>query len=95
LGPLEQPLKREDRLLVGLNFFPPENPEKFLRKLANAYSDQTESFGLQFLAACGIEPDCRQVFASFGEDDDNPTVQVIRVFYSFPSETILSVVESR
>jgi uncharacterized SAM-dependent methyltransferase len=91
LGAFRAALKSEDRLLVGLNFFPPEHSEQFLRKLADAYSEQTESFGLQFLAACGIEPDCRQVFASFGEDDDNPTVQVIRVFYSFPSETILSV----
>ena len=43
LGAFRAALKREDRLLVGLNFFPPEHSEQFLRKLADAYSEQTDS----------------------------------------------------
>ena len=89
LWALRAVLSRKDRLLLGLNFYPLEHSERFLRELADAYSLETEYFGLQFLAACGIEPDYRCVLASFGGDVEDPTVQVIRVFYRFPSETVL------
>jgi hypothetical protein len=41
--------------------------------------------------SCGVESAYQHTFASVGEDDEDPTIQVIRVFYRFPKNTVLTV----
>ncbi len=84
-------LREDDNLLLDFGLYPDEHAEGFLKDLASKYVEGTNHFGLQFLTGCGVEPDDRCTFASVRGDDDDPAVQVVRVFYRFPKETVLTV----
>jgi SAM-dependent methyltransferase len=84
-------LRESDHLLVDFGLYPKEHSEDFWKKLANIYAEGAYYFGLHSLAACGAEPDYQHTFTSVEGDDDDPTVQVIRVFYRSPQETVLTV----
>jgi hypothetical protein len=71
--------------------YPKECSEDFWKKLASIYAEVTYCFGLHSLAACGVEPAYQHTFTSIEGDDEDPTVQVIRVFYRFPKDTVLTV----
>jgi SAM-dependent methyltransferase len=91
LPTLRSLLGEHDYLLLDFYFYPDTRSEDFLMDLASRYVAEGNCFGLQFLMACGAEPAYRHTFASFGGDDDDPTVQVLRAFYRFPKETVLTV----
>jgi hypothetical protein len=44
--------------------------------------------------ACGVEPAYQHTLVSIDGDDDQ-TIQVIRVFYRFPKDTVLTVGKER
>jgi hypothetical protein len=43
------------------------------------------------LTVCGAQLAYKYIFTSIEGDDEEPTVQVLRVFYRFPEETVLTV----
>ncbi|MCI0558855.1 MAG: L-histidine N(alpha)-methyltransferase [Nitrososphaera sp.] len=91
LRTLQSFLWEGDYLLLDFYFYPPTHSEDFLTDSASRYVAEGNCFGLQFLMACGAEPTYQNTFTSVRGDDDDPTVQVIRAFYRFPKETVLTV----
>jgi uncharacterized SAM-dependent methyltransferase len=80
-----------DCLLLDFYFYPPMRTEDFLTDVARRYVAEGNCFGLQFLMACGAEPTYRHTFAGVGADDNDLNVKVIRGYYRFPTETVLTV----
>jgi uncharacterized SAM-dependent methyltransferase len=92
LRTLQSYLREDDYLLLDVGLYPPKHTEDFLKDLANRYMGAINLlFGLHFLAACDAEPASRYTSASVGEDDEDPATQIIRVFYRFPKNTVLTV----
>ena len=71
--------------------YPCERSEDSWKNLANLYGEGAYYFGMHSLAACGAELAYQHTFTSVEGDNDDPEVQVIRVFYRFPEETALVV----
>jgi uncharacterized SAM-dependent methyltransferase len=91
LPALRSLLEKGDCLLLDCYFYPATRPDDFLADLAGRYVAEGNCFGLQFLMACSVEPTYQHAFANVQEDDDEPTVKVIRAFYRFPKQTVLTV----
>jgi hypothetical protein len=91
LPALRSLLEKGDCLLLDCYFYPATRPDDFLADLAGRYVAEGNCFGLQFLMACGAAPTYRHAFTNVQEDDDDPTVKVIRAFYRFPQATVLTV----
>jgi hypothetical protein len=84
-------LREDDYLLLDFGLYPKERSEDFWKKLAGIYPEGAYYVGVHSLAACGAQPAYKHIFTSIEGDDEEPTVQVIRVFYRFPEETVLTV----
>jgi uncharacterized SAM-dependent methyltransferase len=91
LSTLQSFLREGDHLLLDFGLYPKECSEDFWKKLASIYAEVTYCFGLHSLAACGVEPAYQHTFTSIEGDDEDLTVQVIRVFYRFPKDTLFTV----
>jgi hypothetical protein len=91
LSTLRSYLREGDHLLLDFGLYPKERSEDFWKKLASIYAEGAYCFGVHSLASCGAEPAYQHIFTRIEGDDEDPTVQVIRVFYRFPKETFLAV----
>lgn len=81
-----------DRILLGLGLYSGENPDRELKALGDLFASEANcSFGLRFLEECGGTPDHRQAYSMWEEDAEEPGVMVVRSFFRFPENTVLSV----
>lgn len=84
-------LKNNDRLILGLGFYEDAHADEELRELGRLFSSEANCrFGLRFLAACGVQADHRLAFPRY-ENDPEEGVKVVRMFYRFPKDTVLTV----
>jgi SAM-dependent methyltransferase len=91
LGALRSLLEEGDHMLLDFGLYPKERSEDFWKKLASIYPEAAYYVGVHSLAACGAQLAYKHIFISIEGDDEEPTVQVIRIFYRFPEETVLTV----
>jgi uncharacterized SAM-dependent methyltransferase len=91
LSTLRSFLGEAEHILLDFGLYPCERTEDSWKNLANLYGEGTYFFGRHSLAACGAELAYQHTFTSVEGDNDDPEVQVIRVFYRFPEETALVV----
>lgn len=92
LASLRSLLQSNDRLLLGLGFYTDAHADEELQKLGDLFSSEANCrFGLRFLAACGGVADHRFTFSHHEDDPQEAGVKVVRLFYRFPVDTVLTV----
>lgn len=92
LACLRSLLQDNDRLLLGLGLYEDAHVDQELQVLGDLFSSEANCrFGLRFLAACGGTSDHRLTFSRSEDDPEEEGVKVVRVFYRFPRDTVLTV----
>ena len=91
-GAIRSLLSNDDRLLLGLGLYDPEQPDKELKALGDFFASEVNCrFGLSFLKASGCNPDHRQAHSRCEDDPEEKGVKVVRGFYRFLEDTTLAV----
>jgi SAM-dependent methyltransferase len=91
LGALRSLLEERDYMLLDFGLYPKERSEDFWKKLVSIYAEAAYYVGVRSFTACGAQLAYKYIFTSIEGDDEEPTLQVLRVFYRFPEETVLTV----
>ena len=84
-------LREGDHFLLDFGLYPVERSEDFWKKLVSIYAEAAYYVGVRSFTACGAQLAYKYIFTSIEGDDEEPTLQVLRVFYRFPEETVLTV----